>query len=73
MRAIISRKIMRSRDAQCNTGEWPQGIVHIYTRPFIILKLQNSNVSFTKLTVDFPAFATVKFRKIWQTSGKCLV
>ena len=23
-RALITRKIMRSRDAQCNTGEWPQ-------------------------------------------------
>ena len=22
-RALITRKIMRSRDAQCNTGEWP--------------------------------------------------
>ena len=23
VRALIMRKIMRSRDAQCNTGEWP--------------------------------------------------
>ena len=23
VRALITRKIMRSRDAQCNTGEWP--------------------------------------------------
>ena len=22
-RALITRKIMRSRGAQCNTGEWP--------------------------------------------------
>ena len=22
-RALIKRKFMRSRDAQCNTGEWP--------------------------------------------------
>ena len=22
-RALITRKIMRGRDAQCNTGEWP--------------------------------------------------
>ena len=22
-RALITRNIMRSRDAQCNTGEWP--------------------------------------------------
>jgi len=22
-RALITREIMRSRDAQCNTGDWP--------------------------------------------------
>ena len=22
-RALMAREIMRSRDAQCNTGEWP--------------------------------------------------
>ena len=23
MHALVTREIMRSRDAQCNTGEWP--------------------------------------------------
>ena len=23
VRALITREIMRSKDAQCNTGEWP--------------------------------------------------
>ena len=24
MRVLITREIMHSRDAQCNTGEWPE-------------------------------------------------
>ena len=27
MRAQITREIMQGKDAQCNTGEWPQGCV----------------------------------------------